>query len=59
VLGDRLYGSARADMAERPLLHAAALRLPHPATGDELRVVCPPPVEFAKFLPEDLDLAAL
>jgi 23S rRNA pseudouridine1911/1915/1917 synthase len=58
VLGDRLYGSAHADKTERPLLHAAALRLSHPATGEELRVVCPPPVEFTKYLPQDLDLAS-
>lgn len=58
VVGDRLYNSKRADLAERPLLHAAAMSLPHPATGDELRVVCPPPVDIAKYLPDDLDLAA-
>lgn len=59
VLGDRLYDSARADQAERPLLHAAALALPHPATKEQLHVVCPPPIDIGKYLPEDLDLAAL
>jgi 23S rRNA pseudouridine1911/1915/1917 synthase len=59
VLGDHLYDSARADLADRPLLHAAALRLPHPATNEPLHVVCPPPIDIGKYLPEDLDLASL
>ncbi len=50
VLGDRLYGSKRADEAERPLLHAASLALPHPSTGEELRIECPAPKDLAKFL---------
>lgn len=53
VLGDRLYGSTRADEAPRPLLHAASIRLPHPKTGKELRVVCPPPEDLAGFLTGD------
>jgi 23S rRNA pseudouridine1911/1915/1917 synthase len=57
VLGDRLYHSKRADLVQRPLLHATALNLPHPATGEDLRVFCPPPNDLAKFLPEDLDLS--
>jgi 23S rRNA pseudouridine1911/1915/1917 synthase len=59
VLGDRLYASKRADLAERPLLHAAVLALPHPATGEQLRVFCPPPLDIAKYLPGDLDISAL
>jgi 23S rRNA pseudouridine1911/1915/1917 synthase len=59
VVGDRLYDSKRAGLAERPLLHAAALALPHPATSEELRIVCPPPLDIAKFLPDDLDISAL
>jgi 23S rRNA pseudouridine1911/1915/1917 synthase len=55
VVGDRLYGSSRAKIAERPLLHAAALELPHPATGTTLRVVCSPPKDIATFLPDDFD----
>jgi 23S rRNA pseudouridine1911/1915/1917 synthase len=51
VLGDRLYGSKRAGEANRPLLHAASLTLPHPATGSRLRVVCPTPEDLAKFIP--------
>jgi 23S rRNA pseudouridine1911/1915/1917 synthase len=57
VLGDRLYHSKRADLAPRPLLHATALSLPHPATDEHLRVVCPPPIDLAEYLPEDLDLS--
>ena len=56
VLGDRLYHSKRADLVQRPLLHATALSLPHPATNKDLHVVCPPPADLAKYLPEDLDL---
>ena len=59
VLGDRLYHSKRADLVQRPLLHATALSLPHPATNDRLRVVCPPPIDLAKYLPEDLDLSSI
>jgi len=51
VLGDRLYGSRRADEANRPLLHAASLILPHPDTGEELRVQCPTPEDLAKYIP--------
>ena len=55
VLGDRLYHSKRADLAPRPLLHAAALKLPHPATNEDLHVVSPPPIDLAKYLPKDLN----
>jgi 23S rRNA pseudouridine1911/1915/1917 synthase len=51
VLGDWLYGSKRADEADRPLLHAASLTFPHPDTGEELRVECPTPQDLAKFIP--------
>ena len=53
VLGDRLYGSRRADEAPRPLLHAASLTLPHPRSGDRLRVTCPAPDDIATFLADD------
>jgi 23S rRNA pseudouridine1911/1915/1917 synthase len=59
VLGDRLYGSTRGKAVGRPLIHAASLGLPHPATGDRLHVTCPPPPDLAAFLPNDLDLAEL
>ncbi len=45
LLGDVLYGGAR--MAERPLLHAQALLLPHPETGRELHLLAPLPLDMA------------
>ena len=59
VLGDRLYHSKRADLVHRPLLHAAVLSLPHPTTGERLRVICPPPIDLAKYVPRDLDLSKI
>jgi 23S rRNA pseudouridine1911/1915/1917 synthase len=50
VLGDRLYGSRRADAAPRPLLHAASLVLPHPRDGARLEIVAPPPDDMAAYL---------
>jgi 23S rRNA pseudouridine1911/1915/1917 synthase len=54
VLGDRLYGSTRAEEAQRPLLHAASITLPHPKNGARLRVVCPPPDDIAAILNDEL-----
>jgi 23S rRNA pseudouridine1911/1915/1917 synthase len=51
VLGDRLYGSQRPNLAPRPLLHAWSLALPHPSTGERLEVVCPPPADIGRYLP--------
>jgi 23S rRNA pseudouridine1911/1915/1917 synthase len=59
VLGDRLYGSNRTDLATRPLLHSAALSVPHPDTGEMLRVVCPPPMDITRYLPKHIDFAEL
>ena len=50
VLGDRLYGSRRADEAPRPLLHAASLALPHPRDGAHLEVVAPLPPDMAPYV---------
>jgi 23S rRNA pseudouridine1911/1915/1917 synthase len=50
VVGDRLYGARRRDLAARPLLHAAALELPHPGTGDRLRILSKPPEDMARYL---------
>jgi 23S rRNA pseudouridine1911/1915/1917 synthase len=58
VLGDRLYGSIRAAEAIRPLLHAVSLVLPHPDSGETLRVTCPPPTDFLGHVPHGLDLLA-
>ncbi len=54
VLGDRLYGSRRADEAPRPLLHAASLTFPHPRSGEKLHIVCPPPDDIAAFLTDEI-----
>lgn len=43
VAGDWLYGAVS---AARPMLHAAALELTHPLTGQPLRVVAPLPDDF-------------
>ena len=51
VLGDRLYGSKRADETNRPMLHAVSLTLPHPSTAEELHIECPTPEDLAKFIP--------
>jgi 23S rRNA pseudouridine1911/1915/1917 synthase len=51
VLGDRLYGSRRAHEVGRALLHAASLALPHPASGERLKVACPPPEDLLPYLP--------
>jgi RluA family pseudouridine synthase len=58
VLGDRLYGSRRADEVARPLLHAASLDLPHPHHGGMLQIECPPPQDISVYLPRrDADSA--
>jgi 23S rRNA pseudouridine1911/1915/1917 synthase len=50
LLGDRLYGGA--PTAERPLLHAHALLLPHPETGAALTLVAPVPEDLARLFIE-------
>lgn len=55
VAGDQLYGGAT-NGVDRPLLHAAALSLPHPRTGEPYVAEAPIPSDFSPFLPEDLDL---
>jgi len=49
VVGDRLYGSR--DGAPRPLLHAAWLALPHPATGAMTRIEAPLPADLGARIP--------
>ncbi len=55
VLGDRLYGSRRADEAPRPLLHAALLALPHPKDGTRITITAPTPGDMAAFVAEGND----
>ncbi len=45
ILGDELYGGA-ATGVKRLMLHALRLELPHPRTGEPLRIVAPPPRAF-------------
>lgn len=56
VLGDKKYGSPAAlaflPRAPRLMLHAAVLGFVHPATGEALRLVCPPPDDFASYARE-------
>ena len=53
-MSKRQRGSTSALKVKRPLLHAAELVIPHPATGrmkekppTELRIVCPPPSDVS------------
>lgn len=55
VLGDRLYGSRRADEVQRPLLHAALLALPHPKDGTRITITAPTPGDMAAFVAEGND----
>lgn len=50
VVGDRLYGAPVHPGAPRPLLHAASLELPHPKSGQRLRIASPLPAEFGPFI---------
>ena len=50
VLGDRVYGSARAAAAApRQMLHAWTLTFPHPLTGARISVSAPLPDDFARM----------
>ncbi len=51
LLGDKLYGGDVA-AAGRPLLHAHALRLPHPQKGVALTLVAPLPEDLARRFAE-------
>jgi 23S rRNA pseudouridine1911/1915/1917 synthase len=55
VLGDRLYGSRRADEVQRPILHAALLALPHPKDGTPITITAPVPDDMAAFVAEGND----
>ncbi|MBQ2718846.1 MAG: RluA family pseudouridine synthase [Clostridia bacterium] len=57
LLGDTVYGGGRTPFERRhahllsgQCLHAAALTLPHPRTGEEMRFESPLPEEFLKLL---------
>lgn len=53
VLGDTLYGARRGPGVARPMLHAHLLDLPHPRTGEPLRVTAPVPADFRALLPRE------
>lgn len=44
LVGDNVYGHKS---SLRIMLHATELVVPHPTTGTTLRIVCPPPPDFA------------
>ncbi|MDE6718575.1 MAG: RluA family pseudouridine synthase, partial [Treponemataceae bacterium] len=46
ILGDTLYGG---ESAQRIFLHAQKLELPHPCTGEILKLVSPVPKEFENY----------
>lgn len=51
VVGDATYGGARSALvADRPVLHAAALDFRHPLTGVEIAATSPLPDDFAALL---------
>jgi 23S rRNA pseudouridine1911/1915/1917 synthase len=53
ILGDARYGgpaSAAGTPVPRVMLHAAALRLAHPVTGESLDIRCPRPADFQRLL---------
>ncbi|MHB1567086.1 MAG: RluA family pseudouridine synthase [Acidiferrobacter sp.] len=64
VVGDDSYGDARLNRewqargARRMFLHAASLTVPHPATGESLRVEAPLPPDLADLV-EHLDVASV
>mmetsp|Transcript_6592 Transcript_6592/g.11457 ORF Transcript_6592/g.11457 Transcript_6592/m.11457 type:complete len:123 (+) Transcript_6592:2-370(+) len=48
LAGDHMYNSDDPiERAERCMLHATELMVPHPTTGDMLRISCPPPPDFS------------
>ncbi len=50
ILGDPLYGVAAPDGPSRMYLHAAAIELAHPTSGEPLRIESPLPPELAALL---------
>jgi len=49
VVGDGTYGGVRSGIVpERPFLHAAALELSHPVTGESLQFSSPMPADLAE-----------
>lgn len=59
VVGDAKYGSTRIDTRQRLMLHAAALELQHPRTGQTMRFDAKVPESFLKVLSKGLRKHAL
>ncbi len=52
ILGDELYGGPTKEVrppATRQLLHAWVLGFDHPRTGQRMRLIAPPPADFAPY----------
>jgi len=49
LIGDWLYGARN---APRPMLHAAELAMPHPVTGEPLRIAAAVPADFVTVATE-------
>ena len=52
LLGDWLYGREEPSRIGRPALHAAALSLRHPLTGELLSLTAALPADMARFFPD-------
>ena len=52
LAGDWLYGSEDPALIPRPALHAYALRLIHPVTGEVLSLTAPLPADMRRLVPE-------
>lgn len=51
LAGDWLYGTEDPDLIPRPALHAYALALTHPVTGEPLRLTAPLPLDMHRLVP--------
>ena len=54
-LGDRLYGgkAAGAGFFHRQALHALALAITHPRSGEQMEFIAPPPNDFVEYLAQN------
>lgn len=50
VVGDKLYGAGHGPWADRVLLHALRLELPHPVSGSRLAIEAPLPEDMRRYL---------
>lgn len=52
LAGDWLYGTEDPALISRPALHAYAITLTHPITGETLHLTAPMPEDMARLVPE-------